>query len=114
MTARAFQVVLDTFKVSLSASAQKHILLMMDNPPWHTSNTVLIPGGVEVIYQPSYSPQLQAAEHLWRLSDELVTNRCLDDLNDLEPRLFTQCEHLMQDPERIKAHTLFHWWSRLY
>ena len=115
---------LDNFASSLDASETKHIILVMDNASWHTSPKLVLPEGVETVYQPPYSPELQqhrgkphpalvgllSAEHLWSLSDELVTNRCLQNLDDLERRLSVQCERLMQNPERVKVHTLFHWW----
>lgn len=113
MNTRTFQIVLDNFAVSVAASDKKHILLVMDNAPWHTSAKLLTPQAVEVIHQPGYSPELQPAEHLWQLSDELVVNRCPKDLNELEHRLSLQCERLIHDPERVKAHTLFHWWPRV-
>ncbi len=106
----AFQVVLNNFASSLDASEKKHIMLVMDNASWHTSPKLVLPEGVETVYQPPYSPELQPAEHLWSLSDELITNRCLQNLDDLERRLSVQCERLMQNPERVKVHTLFHWW----
>ncbi len=111
---KAFQTVLNNFASGLESSETKHILLVMDNAPWHTSSKLVQPQGVEIIHQPSYSPELQPAEHLWPLSDELVTNRCPKNLDDLEQRLIIQCERLMQNPERVRAHTLFHWWPRVY
>ena len=114
MNTAAFQVVLDNFASSLNASEQKHVLLVMDNASWHTSPKLLSPEGVETVYQPPYSPELQPAEHLWSLTDELVANRCPTNLNDLEQRLTLQCERLIKQPERVKAHTLFHWWPRVY
>lgn len=114
MNVKAFQVVLNNFATHVTASAQKHILLVMDNAPWHTSSKLVLPEGTKAIYQPSYSPELQPAEHLWALSDELIINCCPSDLNDLEKRLTLQCERLIKRPERVKAHTLFHWWPRVY
>ena len=114
MNTQAFQVVLESFARSIKASQQKHILLVLDNAPWHTSSKLDIPEGIQTVFQPSYSPELQPAERLWQLSDELVANRTPKDLDDLEHRLSLQCERLMQDPERVKAHTLFHWWPRVY
>lgn len=114
MNTQAFQAVLNNFTCAVNASGEKHILLVLDNAPWHTSSKLAIPKGIETVFQPSYSPELQPAERLWQLSDELIANRVPADLDDLEQRLFMQCERLIQDPERVKAHTLFHWWPRVY
>ena len=114
MNTLAFQIVLDNFACYVQASHNKHILLVLDNASSHTSSKLLPPQGVEAIFQPAYSPELQPAERLWQLSDELIVNRAPKDLDDLEQRLTLQCERLIQDPELIKAHTLFHWWPRVY
>jgi hypothetical protein len=107
----AFAVVLDTFATTVAASATKRVLVVMDNAPWHNSDTP--PQGVDIIYQPAYSPELQPAEHLWQLSDETLKNRTFDRLEQLEHTLTQQCIKLMADPERVKAHTLFHWWPKV-
>ena len=107
----AFNTVLKDFAATIAASATKHILIVMDQAPWHSSDT--LPIGVEAVYQPAYSPELQPAEHRWRLSDEPIKNRCFDSLETLEQVLTQQCVKLMADPERIKAHTLFYWWPRV-
>ena len=109
---KAFRVVLNNF-ASSRETRDKHILLVMDNASWHTSPNLVLPQSIEAVFQPSYSPELQPAEHLCQLSDELVANRCPSDLDDLEQRLIIQCERLMQTPERVKAHTLFHWWPKV-
>lgn len=114
MNTQAFQAVLANFACAVNASERKHILLVLDNAPWHTSSKLLIPEGIQMVFQPCYSPELQPAERLWQLSDELVANRAPQDLDDLERRLALQCERLMQNPERVKAYTLFHWWPRVY
>lgn len=107
----AFKVVLTDFAATVAASENKRVLIVMDRAPWHRCDAV--PAGIEVIYQPPYSPELQPAEHLWRLSDEPIKNRTFGSLAALEQTLDAQCVTLMADPERVKAHTLFHWWPRV-
>lgn len=104
----AFEMVLANFAMTVAASATKHVLIVMDNAPWHNSDAP--PEGISIIYQPVYSPELQPAEHLWQLSDEPLKNRTFDSLDMLEQTLTAQCINLMADPQRVKAHTLFHWW----
>lgn len=113
MNTRAFGIVLADFALSVGASQQKRILLVMDNASSHTSPKLNVPEGIQEVFQPPYSPELQPAERLWQLSDELLVNRTPTDLDDLQNRLVLQCRNLIQDPERVKAHTLFHWWPRV-
>lgn len=114
MNTRALQAVLDSFAYAVQASLKQHSLLVLDNASSHTSAKLIVPEGSETVFQPSYSPELQPAERLWQLSDERIINRSPKDLDDLERRLTLQCERLIQNPERVKAHTLFHWWPRVY
>jgi hypothetical protein len=113
LSTKAFQAVLDNFACAVNVS-KNHILLVLDNAAWHTSSKLVLPDSIQTVFQPAYSPELQPAEHLWQLSDELIANRSPKDLDDLQQRLVTQCERLIQDPERVKSHTLFHWWPRVY
>jgi transposase len=106
----AFQIVLDNFAKARAASDTKHLLLVLDQAPWHTSKALTLPHGLERILQPSYSPELQPAEHLWQLSDEPLVNRSFTSLDDLQTALSQQCVELINDLTRVKAHTLFHWW----
>ena len=105
----AFKVVLDDFAATVAASSNRRILIVMDRAPWHHAEVE----GIDLIPQPSYSPELQPAEHLWKLTDEPLKNRCFDSLEELEQTLAAQCVKLMADPELVKSHTLFHWWPRI-
>jgi len=86
---------------------------MMDNASWHTSSTLEIPKNISPLYQPTYSPELQPAEHLWQFSDEPLVNQCFDSIDTLEATLEKQCKLLMTDPnyiQRIKQASHFYWW----
>lgn len=91
MNTQAFQVVLESFARSSKASQQKHSLLVLDDASWHTRSKLAIPEGIQTVFQPSYSPELQPAG-LWQLSDELGAKRTPKDLNELEHRLSLQIE----------------------
>ncbi len=69
-----------------------------------------LPDGIELVFLPPYSPELQPAEQLWALVDEPIANRVFADLDALEAVLVAALSHLEADRERLKAHTHFHWW----
>jgi hypothetical protein len=52
---------------------------------------------------------LQPAERLWALLDEPVANRAFATLEHLEAVLIERCRTLEADPDRLKAHTCYHW-----
>lgn len=105
----ALNLVLANLAPTLTAN-NKHILLVMDQAGWHKSQELKVPQGIQIIFQPTYSPELQPAEHLWQLSDESIINKHLSNLDNLQDALSQQCVRLMNQPERVMAHTRFHWW----
>jgi hypothetical protein len=86
---------------------QNPIILVLDQAGWHTSPRIQMPAGIERLYVPPYSPELQPAERLWRLSDEALVNRHFVTLAELEQAQEARCRVLQHDPERIKAATTF-------
>ena len=57
----------------------RHLVLVVDNAPWHTSMKVEnfldgIKNKVEVLWLPAYSPDFNPIEHLWRFMKEVVSN----------------------------------------
>jgi transposase len=107
-----FQVALDAFAQHTGAGDTKHIILVLDQAGWHTSPRIQMPAGIERLYVPPYSPELQPAERLWRLSDEALVNRHFVTLAELEQAQEARCRVLQHDPERIKASTSFWWWPQ--
>jgi hypothetical protein len=102
--------VLGNLAQDLGASKNHAVLLVLDQAGWHTSDKLRVPEGVELLFLPSYSPELQPAEHLWNLTDEPLANRVFDSLADLQEVLCERCACLRTQPDLITQHTLFHWW----
>ena len=108
----AFQLVLEAFARSVGAGPDKRILLVLDGAGWHTSGTLSVPEGIELVFLPPYSPELQPAERLWALTDVNLRNKHFVSLGDLQTTLATTCKSLEACPDQVRAHTLFHWWPR--
>ena len=109
----AFTSALAHFAQQVGAGADKQILLVLDQAGWHISPAVHLPAGVHLEWLPPYSPELQPAERLWPLTNEPLANRAFADLAALDAVLAAQCVRLTEQPERVRAQTLFHWWPRL-
>jgi len=106
----AMTVALATFARDEGIDAAHRALLVVDRAGWHTSPHLVLPEGVDLVFLPSASPELQPAERLWTLVDEPVANRVFPDMPSLETILVDRCRTLEADPHRLKAHTHFHWW----
>jgi len=70
LNAAAFQVVLEDFARDIRSSSDKRVLIVLDNAPWHKAKALRVPEGLEFVFLPAYSPELQPAERLWALCDE--------------------------------------------
>lgn len=110
VTAQLFGRVLAAFAQEVGAGSAKRILLVLDGAGWHTGEEVQVPEGIHLLVLPSYSPELQPAEHLWPLTNEPIANRRFPDLATLEAVQAERCNTLQQQPDLIRQHTLFHWW----
>jgi putative transposase len=45
---------------------QDRILLVCDGAAWHKSNTLKIPGNIELFYLPPYTPEMNPIEQIWK------------------------------------------------
>ena len=89
--------------------AANRAVLVLDRAGWHTADLTL-PDGIDLVWLPPYSPELQPAERLWPLVDEPVANRAFADLDELSDTVAARCRDLRASRARLKAHTRFHWW----
>ena len=106
----AMAVALGAFARDEGIDAEHPAALVVDNAGWHRSPHLVLPPGLHLIYLPPYSPELQPAERLWPLVDEVIANRVFADITDLEDALVARCRTLEAQPDRLHALTHYHWW----
>src|SRR4051795_3638751 len=63
-----FSALLASFAAEVGAGPDKHIILVLDGAGWHVARDLEVPDGVELMFLPPYSPQIQPAERLWPLT----------------------------------------------
>lgn len=110
VTTEAMNAVLAAFARDEGIDATHRVALVLDGAGWHTSRSLVVPLGIDLLRLPPMAPELQPAERLWPLVDEPVANRTFADLDELETVLVHRCQTLRADPATIKAHTHFYWW----
>lgn len=110
LNAVTFSRLLLAFALERGAGSDPRILLVLDGAGWHTGHEVATPEGLELIPLPPYSPELQPAEHLWEICDEVLVNQCFDSLAALECILAAHTIRLTERTDQIRSRTLFHWW----
>jgi len=109
---KLFEAVLADFARSAGAGKTRRIVLQIDGAGWHGPENVAIPDGIRLVFQPAHSPELQPAEHLWEFVDEPLVNTYFDTLADLDKTVSERCVALIEQRDRIRASTLFHWWPQ--
>ena len=110
VTSALFGQMLAAFARDVGAGPEKQVALVLDGAGWHTGEAVQVPEGIHLVVLPSYSPELQPAEHLWPLTNEPLANRRFESLDTLEAVQAERCLTLQQQPDLIRRHTHFHWW----
>src|SRR5258707_10811865 len=78
---------------------RSQIVLVLDRAGWHASVKLRVPEHVHLLFLPPYSPELQPAEHLWRIRSEEHTS-------ELQSRQYLVCRLLLEKKKRSIMHTL--------
>ncbi|NEO01149.1 MAG: hypothetical protein F6K50_38775 [Moorea sp. SIO3I7] len=60
----------------------KRVLLVVDQAGWHIALDVVLPVGIHRFELPLHSTQLQPAERLWPLANEIVANHSPKNINE--------------------------------
>ncbi len=108
----AFSLALAEFARDEGIGQNRRAVVALDGAGWHGATALPVPEGIHLVPLPPASPELQPAERLWPLVDEVVANRTCADLAALEEALVRRCRTLRSDRRTVKAHTRFHWWPR--
>jgi hypothetical protein len=108
-----FSLALALFASEVGAGSDKQMVLLLDGAGWHKSATLALPRGIQLLFLPPYSPEVQQAPRLWPLSNEPLANRMFASLDELEQVQAERCRWLQDHPALVRAHTCFHWWPSL-
>jgi hypothetical protein len=110
VNAEAFTVALIEFAHDERVDADHRVDLVLDNAGWHHAKTLTVPAGIDLVFLPPYSPELQPAERRWTLINEPIANRAFADLDALARPLVDRGQVLRRQRPMIPAHTHVHWW----
>jgi hypothetical protein len=106
----AMTVALAAFAHDEGIDATHRAVIVWDGAGWHTSGTLVVPEGIDLVTLPPASPELQPAERLWPLVNEAVANRTFADLNALMDDLVARCRMLRADRTTLHDLTCYGWW----
>jgi transposase len=106
----AMSAALAAFARDEGIDATHRAVIVWDGAGWHTSTTLVVPDGIDLVPLPPASPELQPAERLWPLVNEAVANRAFADLDALEDVLVDRCRTLRTDRTTLHDLTCYGWW----
>ncbi len=84
------------------------VLMLVDQAGWHKSMELKVPENIRLIKQPSHSPELNPAEHLWDdLREKEFHNEAFGSLDQVEHALCDGLRRIEADPDALRSMTLF-------
>jgi len=84
------------------------VLMLVDQAGWHKSVELKVPENIRLIEQPSHSPELNPAEHLWEdLRENEFHNEAFGSLDQVEQALCDGLRRIEADPDVLRSMTLF-------
>ena len=97
------------FLKELSSEFKEYfILLLVDKAAWHTSAKLEVPENIHLIKQPSHSPELNPAEHIWEeLREKHFYNRAFSSIDEVEDELCIGLNSLNENSEKLRSMTNF-------
>jgi hypothetical protein len=87
-------------------------VLVLDRAAWHSTQRLRVPDHIHLLFPPTYSLELQPAEHLWPLTNTVLVNRHFASIDELEEAQAARCVALQARPDLVRSTTLFHWWPQ--
>lgn len=108
-----FSHVLQDFARHFGVGLHKRMVLVLDQARWHTTQKLVVPEGIHLVFLPPYSPELQPAERLWPLTNEAIANQYFETIEAVEEAICHRCQELLRCPDFVRGLTQFHWWPTL-
>jgi transposase len=87
------------------------VIMGMDNASWHGSKIGENTDNIVPLFQPSHSPELNPAEHIWHYIRESggFKNHTFISIQEVEESLCVAVNSLLTDKNKIKSITNFEW-----
>lgn len=85
----------------------EHIVLVLDNAAWHTSQSLVVPGNIELFNIPPYTPEMNPIEQVWTELRKNFPNQAFSSLDKVIDKLCEAIKDLTN--ETVKSITGRKW-----
>ena len=87
---------------------EKIAILLWDGAPAHRAK-LTVPEGIELFRIPPNTLELNPSERLWLPLREAISNRCFQQIEEMEEVLLTEMNQLSAQKEYLSGLTNYHW-----
>lgn len=108
LQAVAVEIFLAEFAEFHKLGKQKIAILLWDGAPAHRAK-LAVPEGIELVRIPPNTPELNPSERLWLPLRESVSNRCFQQIEEMEDVLLAEMNQLSKQKEYLSGLTNYHW-----
>ncbi len=97
-------------EISQSIRNMTHAIVVLYKAGWHTTKKLKVPENLTLLPLPSYSPQLNPAEHLWKwMRHHHLSNRTYSGYRDIVDSCCEAWCDLIADKNRLRSMCWFPW-----
>ena len=94
--------------------AGEDCIMFLDRAGWHTAHDLRPPPNVQLEFLPSWSPELNPAEAIWKcLREDFIGHRVFASLDQVADCVCEGLHALHNDPDRVKSMTNYRWLKTL-
>ena len=111
LQASSVELFLSEFAAAQGLCKEKIAVLLWDGAPAHRAQ-LKVPEGIQLVFTPAYTPELNPSERLWSPLRETVANRWFDGIEQMEEVLINGIRDLSKQKEYLSNLTNYGWLPR--
>lgn len=91
-------------EISRHVTRGAHAVLLLDRAGWHTTEKLIVPRNMTLIFLPSRSPELNPVENVWQyLRQNWLSNRVFDTYDAIIDAACKAWNNLIDQPQTITS-----------
>jgi transposase len=97
-------------EISRRVQRGAHAVVLLDRAGWHTTEKLIVPKNITLVFLPSRSPELNPVENVWQyLRQNWLSNRVFDNYDAIIDAACQAWNNLIEQPETITSIGMRKW-----